>query len=25
MEELGISNNAELVKYAMNHGMTSPA
>jgi DNA-binding NarL/FixJ family response regulator len=25
MEELGISNNAELVKYAMNHGMISPA
>jgi DNA-binding NarL/FixJ family response regulator len=25
MEELGISNNAELVKYAMNHGMASPA
>jgi DNA-binding NarL/FixJ family response regulator len=24
MEELGISNNAELVKYAMKHGMTSP-
>jgi DNA-binding NarL/FixJ family response regulator len=25
MEELGISNNAELVKYAMNHGLISPA
>jgi DNA-binding NarL/FixJ family response regulator len=24
MEELGISKNAELVKYAMNHGMISP-
>jgi DNA-binding NarL/FixJ family response regulator len=25
MEELGISKNAELVKYAMRHGMISPA
>jgi DNA-binding NarL/FixJ family response regulator len=25
MEELGIANNVELVKYAMNHGMISPA
>jgi DNA-binding CsgD family transcriptional regulator len=25
LEELDISNNAELVKYAMNHGMISPA
>jgi DNA-binding CsgD family transcriptional regulator len=24
MEKLGISNNAELVKYAMNHGIVSP-
>jgi len=24
MEELGISKNAELVKYAMKHGMISP-
>jgi len=24
MEELGITKNAELVKYAMNHGMISP-
>ena len=25
MEELGISKNTELVKYAMKHGMISPA
>jgi DNA-binding CsgD family transcriptional regulator len=25
MEELGISRNAELVQYAIKHGMVSPA